>query len=90
MIQQQLGKYQIVTPLGEGATAFVYHACDWQLQREVALKRGHHCTATPYGVAQHPQNGVKGGVRNDSATEGSAESWGGNPPLALFPEGVVF
>ena len=35
---QQLGKYKIITPLGEGATAFVYHARDTQLKRDVALK----------------------------------------------------
>jgi eukaryotic-like serine/threonine-protein kinase len=35
---QTLGKYEILSKLGEGATAEVYHARDQVLRREVALK----------------------------------------------------
>jgi len=36
--EEKFGKYEIISALGEGATAFVYHARDTQLKREVALK----------------------------------------------------
>jgi len=35
---KQLGKYELLEPLGSGATADVYHARDTVLDREVALK----------------------------------------------------
>ena len=37
-MEQRFGKYEIISLLGEGATAFVYHARDRQIQRDVALK----------------------------------------------------
>jgi|GEM_PF-858364 eukaryotic-like serine/threonine-protein kinase len=37
-MNEKLGKYEIITLLGEGATAHVYHALDTQLHRDVALK----------------------------------------------------
>ena len=37
-MKENLGKYEIIAELGEGATAFVYHARDTHLNREVALK----------------------------------------------------
>ena len=37
-MEKKLGKYEIIAVLGEGATAFVYHARDTQLKRDVALK----------------------------------------------------
>lgn len=35
---KKLGKYELLEPLGEGATAYVFHARETLLQREVALK----------------------------------------------------
>ncbi|MBC8508364.1 MAG: SUMF1/EgtB/PvdO family nonheme iron enzyme [Chloroflexi bacterium] len=37
-MEEKFGKYEVIAELGEGATAFVYHARDIQLKREVALK----------------------------------------------------
>jgi len=37
-MEEILRKYEIIAELGEGATAFVYHARDTQLMRDVALK----------------------------------------------------
>jgi len=37
-VPQELGKYELLSPLGSGATAEVYRARDTVLGREVALK----------------------------------------------------